>query len=308
LKRITLFIATTTMLALSACESKFVETSPSAVGQDGATIEDRMKDKSAMDTKINEIDQMATKIRNIVDLFRKIKNPEAGKDNYTAIDFMLELNGKLKDKMPSKCEDTTDQSCYFRKTSFEMPIKELSEDCRIIEALLESKTTEQNVEIWSDDSFWGAAPETKSVKTDKFTYSLKTCNAQDKYQDVIEIYLTEGKISFEVNNKNLQKLFNQILLAEDLSTTNCKIQKTEKNLLSKIQCSDIQAKLNESETAVISKLIYNNDKTQENRLEVNFDLFENSSRKASFELVVPFNGEPHSRQLEEAKKAEPSKK
>jgi hypothetical protein len=225
-KRQLVFIVVAALNVFVACESKFVESSPSAVDQDGSSVQERMKNKTSLDSRINEIDQTASKIKNIVDLFRKIKNPKAGEDNYTPIDFMLELNGKLKEKMPSKCEAPSDETCFFRKSSFEMPIKELSENCRKVDALLESKSmesTETAETIWAAEEFWGPQIETKTVKTDKFTYSLKTCNTDEKYMDVMEVFITEGRVKLEVNNKNLEKLFTQMILSDELKTTNCKV-------------------------------------------------------------------------------------
>ncbi len=259
------------ILPLIGCGSKFSEGSPNSVNVRGYSLKDRTKQKTRIDSRIDEIQNSTKKLKKIIDLLKQTQSPRSGEDVYTPIDFLIDANAELKTKMPEKNENK-----LVRHGIVILPIGELSERCRRVEVLLESSI------IYADE-------DTKKQATgDRLTYSIKTCGSDEKFLSVITADWIGSNLDFSVNNKNLSTALNDIVVTDELTNSTCKVQKSDKKILESIHCENFKVKLSTSEYALVNYMNFNN--TGDVRFESQADIYENDKMKADVLLKVYSNG------------------
>lgn len=261
------------------CESKFSESSPDKVAVSGHSLEERIEQKKRVDVKIDEVQKGADKIKKLLDLFKKIQNPTMLANVYTPIDFFIDLNNELREKIPDNGGDRLSLTRYGKMT---LPLKNLSEECRTVETGLVQETIDGAEEAGG-----------------RLVYSLKTCR-NEKFEDVFAVEWAQSKMNFVIIGKNLQNIFAD-LAQQALQQSSCQITQGDKGILDTISCTNLELRLSVSELAVIKAL--NFDSTGDVRLEGFADIFENNILKAKSELRILANGERkfEIKKVEEAK-------
>lgn len=260
-----------TLLA-AGCESKFAESSPDSVKIKGIPLEERISQKAKVDSRIDEIQKGAEKAKKIVELFKKVQSPNSHEDVYTPIDFLLDANSELKSKMPENGDGR-----LVRRGQITLPIEGLSEQCRLVETLLESS-------VIYDES----GPEKVAIG-DRLTYSLKTCGSEGKFLSTIVADWNGPTLEFRLNNKNLETVFNNILLSDVLKNSVCRIKQGDKKIVESIYCENFEVRLTKSEYALVKNMAFNNK--GDVRFETLADIYENQKKKAYSQIKVFSNGE-----------------
>jgi hypothetical protein len=256
----------------SACESKFSESSPDSVKIKGLPLDERMSQKEKIDARIEEVQKGADKAKKIIEMFKKIQNPSAQEDVYTPFDFIVDLNNELKSKIP---ENSGGKLVRYGK--IEVPVQGLSEECRIIETLLESDTI-------SDKDL-----EPKQPVGEKLTYSLKTCGSEGKFIEALVAEWIGTTLEIKVINKNLETIFNDFVLAGTMNSSTCKIKQGQKKIIDTISCENFDVRLSSSEKAHIKNMTFRN--SDEVRFESLADVLENGKLKATSDIKIFSNGE-----------------
>jgi hypothetical protein len=252
------------------CKSKFSEASPNAVEAKGLTLQERMASKARIDTRLNEVKDAAAKIKNLIQMFREIQNPSANEQVYTPMDFLIDANAELKNRIP---ENRADKS--IRLAEISLPIDILSENCRRVTTSLES-------EFNLDD--------TGAYLSELLIFSLKTCASDGEFLDVIQTeWISNNTLNVNINTKNIETSFKDILTSEPLATSDCQItQGANKDILA-VACRQFDVKLTPSETARFHHLNYS--KKDDIVLDALADIYENQKMKATTTLKIYANGE-----------------
>jgi hypothetical protein len=254
------------------CESKFAESSPDSVKIKGIPLEERLSQKNKVDSRIDEIQKGADKAKKIIEMFKKIQSPSSHEDVYTPLDFLLDANNELKAKIP---ENQGDKLVRYGKII--IPIESLSEACRTVETSLVSST------VYDETSA------EKVAVGERLTYSLKTCGSNDQYLEAVIAEWIGSTLELKLVNKNLETIFTDILLADSMKSSICKIKQGEKKIIDTIVCDNFDVKLSASESAHVKTMAFRNN--DEVRFETLADIFENDKLKAYSEIKVLSNGE-----------------
>lgn len=259
-------------VSISGCESRFVESSPASVKIEGLPLSERLSQKGHVDSRIEEIQKGAEKAKRIIEMFKEIQNPSNKEDVYTPIDFLLDVNKELKSRIP---ENKIGK--LVRRGKIVVPVQGLSEDCKIVETLLESS-------VIYDDTMTE-----KSAIGERLTYSLKTCGSEGEYLSAIEANWVADTLEFRLVNKNLENVFRDIFLTDAMENSVCKIKEDEKKIIDFIHCENFKVKLSASEFAFIRTMAFNNSGSV--RFESVAEIFENDKKKANSAIKILSNGE-----------------
>lgn len=254
------------------CESKFSESSPASVSINGLTLEERLTEKEKIDSRIDEIQQGANKAKKIIEMFKKIQDPSSKEDVYTPLDFLLELNEKLKDKIPEIREGK-----LLRFSQLYLPIESLSEECKTVETMLSSESV-------YDESFG----DEKKIIGDRLSYSLKSCGSNG-YKKAVDVDWIGQNLEVKFANENLKDILTNIIIADNQKNSSCKIKQGEKGIIDSIECYNLNLQLSTSEVANIKRMVFNN--VNGDRLSAEADIYENNKIKAVSEIQVTESGE-----------------
>lgn len=260
------------VLIASGCESRFAESSPSSVKIEGLPLEERISQKAQVDSRINEIQKGAEKIKKIMDLFKKIQDPKNTNDTYSTVDFILDINQELKEKMPENKDGQ-----LIRRGQITLANQTLSAECRIVDTMLESST------VHSDDGADSIAI------VDRLTYSLKTCASKGKYLPAVTVDWDGPTLEVSLINENLSSIFTDLLVAEVNSASARKLKKNEAKIIDSIACENFGYSLSNNEYAFIKKMNFSN--SDDIRFEAYSDIYESLVLKAKSKIKVLANGE-----------------
>src|SRR5690606_18839879 len=93
----TFIVVALQIAALTACESRFQDKDADALDASAAfSIEDRLSANDDLDRKLARIEDAAVRVRRLIQTFRRFQDPTAAGDNYTQLDFLLDLNEQLR--------------------------------------------------------------------------------------------------------------------------------------------------------------------------------------------------------------------
>lgn len=270
-----IFVGITSLVLIaiaSGCESKFAESSPESIKIKGLPLEERISQKEKVDSRIDEIQKGADKAKKIIEMFRRIQSPSSQEDVYTPFDFILDVNNELKAKIPENNGDR-----LVRYGQIDLPIQGISEECKVVGTLLESGVV------------YDESQEPKQAIGEKLSYSLKTCASEGKYVEAVVAEWVGSTLEIKLINKNLETIFNDLVLAETMKSSTCKIKQGQKKIIDTISCENFDVKISSSETAHIKNMIFRN--SDDVRFESLADIFENGKVKASSDIKVFSNGE-----------------
>ena len=258
-----------------ACESKNIETSPNTIKIKDINLDERLSHKAKVDKRIDQIEKAVNKIKKIVTMFRRIQRPDKVFDVYTPLDFVIDLNSELKDKIP-----VSSGGRLSRRGTITLPIKGLSEECRKIETLLESSV------IYEEDL---KLDPKKTPIGERVTYSFKSCAVDGEPLIALEAEWIGSNLEIKLNNENLKSIFNEIALAELSQNATCKLKQGKKNIIEKISCIDFNVQISTSEKAIVHNMTFSNSGFV--RFEANASIYENEIKKAKTSLLVSEDGE-----------------
>jgi hypothetical protein len=223
----------------------------------GHTLDQRLTEKARLDSRIDDVQKSADKLKKIFDLFKKIQSPNSEDATYTPVDFLIDLDSTLKEKIPENRQDH-----LVRQASVKIPIKSLSEECKQADALLESDF------IYDQD-----VPD--RVIGDRLIYSLKTCGANSQFLPIINATWVGSGFSLSFDNHNLETLFKNSLTAQLSGGSSCKIKLDDKKIVSSINCENFNVVLSPTEIALVKSLAFNN--SGDVRFEVSASIFDSKT-------------------------------
>ncbi len=260
------------LIATVGCESKFSESSPDSVKIKGLPLEERLSQKNKVDSRIDEIQKGTEKAKKIIEMFKQIQSPSTKEDVYTPLDFLLDANNELKAKIPENQGDK-----LVRTGKIVIPGDSISEACRTVDAILESSTV-------YDES----GTEKVSVG-ERLTYSLKTCGSNGQYLEAVVAEWVGSTLELKLISKNLETIFNNIVMADSMKNSTCKISQGSKGIIDVISCENFDVRLSKSENAHVKTMIFSN--SGDVRFETLADIFENDKIKANSQIRVLSSGE-----------------
>jgi hypothetical protein len=261
-----------TLTIITGCQSKFAESSPDSVKIKGIPLEERLSQKDKVDTRIEDVQKGAEKAKKIIEMFKRIQNPSSKEDVYTPIDFLLDLNGELKLKIPENQGDR-----LVRRGKIIVPVESLSDACRTVETILETS------------AIYEGSGENRVPVGERLTYSLKTCGSKDQYLEAIVAEWVGTAMEFKLISKNLETIFRDLLMTDAMKDSTCKITQGPKKIIDAIHCENFNVRLSDSEKAHIKTMSFSN--SDDVRFESIADIFENEKLKATSEIKVLSNGE-----------------
>lgn len=281
MKRTKLLLIISFLTLFVSCDSRNIEKDPEHIKISGLSLEERIANKTRVDNALEQLEDGSRKIKRILDLVKKLNNSDENFLNYTPIDFLIDLNNEIKDKIPEN-----DKNKLVRQSKIELPIKDLPLECQTVHAELSVKA------IYADGTIQNDINEKldKDIVGQQLTYSLKTCGTSD-YLTAFSANIISSSVEFTIHKKNLVDLFKNILSDKFLADTNCKIEFGEKKLLQSIECQNIEAKLSSSEIAIIKTVSFFAE--GDTRIEGYIDIYDelNKQVKATAELVLYKSGE-----------------
>jgi hypothetical protein len=178
----------------------------------------------------------------------------------------------LKAKIP---ENNGDKLVRYGK--IEIPIQGLSDECKFVDTLLESGVV------------YDESQDPKQAIGEKLTYSLKTCGSQGQYLEAVVAEWVGTTLELRLINKNLDTIFNDLILAEAMKSSTCKIKQGAKKIIDSISCENFDVRISSSEKAHIKNMTFRN--SDDVRFESLADIFENGKIKAISDIKVFSNGE-----------------
>jgi hypothetical protein len=270
LSRVVLIVSI--LSSLIACKSKFAESSPAQVSVGGISLQERVSQKIKIDAKINEIQGLADRIKAILDLARKIQSPDQNQNVYTPFDFLIDVGSELKKELPGGNEKQ-----ILKFSRFEIPVQQISEDCKIIQTKLESSA------IYNEDG---------TEKTgEKLTYSIHTCKmAKNEFKSIFEASWIGSNLSFNLENDVINEALGVDLLSEEsILPANCHITKDDSKSIQSFQCKEVYFKISKTENAILRKFEFNQSAAL--RIESLIDIFENSKMKSKIHVWQKQDGD-----------------
>lgn len=224
----------TTVLALGlqmSCRSRNFEKDPEGSGLSTSSLQARINQKAMLDQKLSQINKVADRLKNIYETVKKIQQATDGSQAYTPVDFVLDINSELNDKVPKQSGNA-----FYRDGKVRLPISALDEAHQTVKIRL----TSSNDLIGGRE---GARFEVKGAATD------------EKYLEVFSSYWTENLLTLSFNNDVLSTLFSGYGHGEELKASNCNIE-TKGNEVASVTCQDLLFQLSASEVGEILELTY----------------------------------------------------
>ncbi len=254
-------------IANMGCESKFNESSPDGVPQQGTSLTERLQQKIRVDERISELNAKATRLKRIVSLVQQVRGARAGQETYTPLDLLIDLNKELKQEIPNEKSKK-----LVRYGKILLP-DAISAECREIETLLETD------DIKFEDEVVG----------ERLTYSFKACGTHDKYLPAFEAEFAMGQTRLRMINSTLNGILRATLLADNQLMSTCTFEGAGKDPIGKVTCKNIKTDVSASEQLIVKNLTYTS--TGPVRLEANAELYENQILKALMSGVIFSNGQ-----------------
>lgn len=278
------------LVVLGGCESKFVEPKPGKVSSNGLTLSERLNQKAHLDARLSQVEQSAEKIKRVLGLLKKVQDPTANDESYTPVDFMLDMNTELKNKIP----ENSSQGGLVRKGRIILPIKTLSPECQVVDLMLESSAPVVNSP--DDESNEDLAPPAGPTPfNETITYSMRTCNTDGEFLPVLSVVWVATNLTFEMNNEALDILFGSPFnnvkrdLIDDIAQkSSCEVNYDRDQILESVRCHEFYVDINKSEWAHVKRLLFK--RRGDIRFEAKADIYKEDMKKAEANLQVMADG------------------
>ena len=124
---------------------------------------------------------------------------------------------------------------------------------------------------------------------ERLTYSLKTCGSKGQYLEAVVAEWTGSTLEFKLISKNLETIFSDIVMANAMKNSTCKIIQGSKKIIDTITCENFDVRLSKSENAHVKTMVFSN--SGDVRFETLADIFENEKMKATSQIKVFSSGE-----------------
>lgn len=228
---------------LMSCQSRFHEPSPGAVSPTGPTSEENVREKVAMDSRLDEIQRSAKRIQELLAATRKVMRGADEKGTYTPIDFLVQVNEKAKATIPVR-----ENEKQVRLTTLDLPVGLLTTDCKTVHVKSElTRVIEEDKE-----------KKVKKVVEEIVEYSMKSCATDARFSPVIRARSANDSFSFEIlADESFEKMFEKILIKGLKPESGCKI--TEKNTsIDRIECKDLLFGLSSTASVLVKEFGFRN--------------------------------------------------
>lgn len=259
------------VFTFSSCESKFYESSPFSVANDGHSLDDRITQKAEIDISISEIQRGLGKIKSTFDLIKKIQSPSSHDEIYSPPELIFDINKELKSKIPEYIDGK-----MVRHAQLKVTVEGLNESCRNIEVRMESNTISIELEVGK----------VETIK--RITYFIKTCFSLGKYQELLTAEWKNQELEMKLNNETLGSLFKMIAIEEVQKNSNCRIIQNAQAIIETFSCENVEIILNKNEYAMAKALVFTS--SGEIEIELVAELYENKNKKAFLNLKKLSNG------------------
>lgn len=247
---------------------------------DEISQEERAKLKLAVDEQISQVYRGSMQARKIIALLIDFNGALKGEKVYTPLDFVIELNQKLKNDWGK-----SSNGIYTRKATIDLDIEGISEECRRVDV---------QVQISVADILASVAPEPAASATDVakmaslLDYYVKGCTTENEFVKVFSANIQNGKIHSEFANQK----FNQILqmgLSTKLRDAKCDYQMDTAENLVRLSCENLSSQISQKRTVDFDEFRFDKDGNPQVRIE--FSIFDGDVKAGSF-LFEKFSDGP----------------
>lgn len=261
------------------CNSKNIEKTPDGVTIQGLSLDERIANKALTDNAIERIQRGSRQIRRILQLVRRANNSEPG-DDYTPIDLIIDVNEELKNRMPENSN-----GAVVRFGAIEIPISQLSQECRNLETSLQTQ------QIYSDGVIQTTVNDEDSSLTvvgQQLVYSFRVCDQSD-FVPGFTVELVNNDLKFKIHNTNFLRIFQSLIARTVEQSVNCNFVFGDSRIIDSVQCSNIEVKLSSTEIALLKRINFSS--SGDVRLEGNAEIYEDSQIKATAEIEILSGGD-----------------
>lgn len=260
------------LCALSACNSKYVEESPSSgVSTNSEDFANRIVLKQQVDIKIRHLREVLEYIHTFANNIAKLENAKLGGQDYTSLDFLIDMVSQSEKTIPDK--EKTGSVRYGR---IQLPVSSLPEDCQFASTKTEDQLT------------YDQTDEQKIIK-ETISYSVKSCNTGGKYLNVMETEIGDNGSEIQLNGQNISKVINKSVIDPLVDQSTCDVSK-DADQISNITCKDIRIDISQQVTAKISRFSLN--RSGDPLMDADFELIEKGNSKGLFNLSISQAGTP----------------
>lgn len=258
-KGVLLFIGSLSLVLATACESRFVESSPDEVKIEGLPLTERIGVNALLDERLNKVQRGVERVRRILDLFHRVQKAGSDAQSYTMLDFLLDANQELKTQIPEiVAGPTPTEKKILRRATLTLPLAHLTPECQTVDTVLESSVIQDS----NKPGF---------VLGDRLVYTWKICGS-DSFTSAIEAELVNGTLSFRLLGRNnlesliefnrqaidrhieneVSKLKNQLM-----ESAICEFKSDAKGVVEEAKCRNFDVKLSNRETALVQYMNFN---------------------------------------------------
>lgn len=243
-KAVNISLLTLTGVLMISCESKSYENNPQSVQSEEMTVQERMDMQNQYEGRIDEVETVTQKIMNVLNSLRKATGNVLGNDNYTPVDFLLDLNEAFRGKLPQSVRNKSEERVSY--SELRLPKVLSLEKCESVNARMIS-VLDVNFEIASVE------------------YALTSCDDKDKYHTVASIHWDRG-VKFNLDEEGIKNSLGESFKKSvgDLvsCTAHSDFEKDGKVLDRKghvsVQCEDLSIVVNSSVRIEVESLYYYN--------------------------------------------------
>jgi hypothetical protein len=228
--------AITGAVVLCACQSRFGDKDPDS-GLSGVSFSgpgaNRLSADEDLDQRIAKVEDFSERIRKILHDYRRIQKAQSGRDVYTQLDFLFDMDSELK-----RAPAIKDDKKFVKYGKMELNLPTVSAECKMIESKLETFSS-QDGEI-----------------ADSLAYSVKTCKTQGAFRQVMTVQLSENSSGLVFDNDGMKMAFGDLLTSNVKNNSGCKFQFDDNRQLKQASCENVAARISASERIVFDKFAY----------------------------------------------------
>lgn len=257
------------LFAFGGCDSKVSESNPDRVSISGPSVQERMYRKMKNDNRLADFEKHILRLQRIVNLFKKVQQPKAGEDVYTPIDFLIDMNGELRSKMPD-----ADDKKLVRRGRLNLNRLNLPEACKVADT-----------ELSSEDIFENSEQQNEQTKVgERLTYAIRTCGTDNQFVPIAVAEWMGDTFDLRIEDRNLTNIFKEILLGDRSLGSSCRFSDGSGRVVDSVRCVNLAIKLSKSETALVTQLNYDSRDTV--RMQAEAEILENHKVKARSNIKI----------------------
>jgi hypothetical protein len=231
-------------LVAGGCESRFVESAPDKVNNDGMTLSERVELKASIDARILEVEQNALKIKDVLSRVLSFGGASAAATPYSPVDFLINSSMALHESFPQKVSGEV-----RRDAIVVLQLPGVSAACSIVQTRsVSSKSTGED-----------------GVVTTTIDYLMKVCGDVEFVPAAHASWSGNGSLELEMLSANIRSGLGRVfenapeaVIENALSESTCSINAdADPSNGSSISCEAMEIKISTSKSAVIRSLLIN---------------------------------------------------